>query len=77
MVFLLSSKAHARILNVDPSEALKIAGVIDFISYKDIPKGGQNCLVSPRETPTGDPDAVETIFCVDTVGSDSYNNLLC
>ncbi|XP_041351962.1 xanthine dehydrogenase/oxidase-like [Gigantopelta aegis] len=39
---VLSSKTHANIINMDASEALSIAGVVDFISVKDVP--GQNVL---------------------------------
>jgi len=38
--FVVSSKAHARLVDVDPSEALKTPGVIDFVSIKDV--GEQN-----------------------------------
>jgi len=34
-----SSKAHAKILNIDASEALKMPGVVKFLSVKDIPAG--------------------------------------
>ena len=37
LAFVLSSRAHAKLLKVDPSEALKESGVLDFISRKDIP----------------------------------------
>jgi xanthine dehydrogenase/oxidase len=36
LAFVLSSKAHAKILSVDTTEALKIEGVIDYIDHKDI-----------------------------------------
>ena len=34
--FVLSSKAHAKILNIDPSEALSSKGVVGFFCHKDI-----------------------------------------
>ena len=37
--FVNSTKAHARIVSVDPSEALKLPGVKHFISAKDVPEG--------------------------------------
>jgi xanthine dehydrogenase/oxidase len=40
LAFVMSQKAHAKILSVDSSEAVTLPGVVDFISYKDIP--GQN-----------------------------------
>jgi len=37
MAVVLSSRAHARLLDVDPSEALRLPGVVDFISHRDVP----------------------------------------
>ncbi|KAH3859136.1 hypothetical protein DPMN_101852 [Dreissena polymorpha] len=37
LAFVTSSKAHARILSVDPSEALAMPGVVDYVSHKDVP----------------------------------------
>lgn len=34
----LSTKAHAKIISIDPSEALAVEGVVAFYSAKDIPK---------------------------------------
>jgi len=34
LALVLSSKAHAKILSIDPTEALKLDGVLDFISAK-------------------------------------------
>ena len=36
LAFVLSTKAHAKILDVDTKEALKIEGVIDYIDHKDV-----------------------------------------
>ena len=36
LAFVLSTRAHAKILSVDATEALKEEGVIDFISHKDV-----------------------------------------
>ncbi|XP_030628407.1 aldehyde oxidase 6 isoform X1 [Chanos chanos] len=41
LVLVTSSKAHAKITNIDVSEALKIPGVVDVITHKDIP--GKKC----------------------------------
>ena len=35
--FVLSTEASAVIVSVDPSEALLSPGVVDYISYKDVP----------------------------------------
>ena len=32
-----STKAHAKILKVDPSEALSMPGVVSYISHEDVP----------------------------------------
>ena len=37
MVFVYSTKAHAKILAVDYSKALEMPGVKDYISHKDVP----------------------------------------
>ena len=42
MAFVISSKAHARLISVDASDALQMPGVVDFISHKDVP--GENCF---------------------------------
>ena len=50
-----STVSHAEILSIDPSEALKIPGVVDFVYWKDIP--GTNI---PGEHPANDgPDDAE------------------
>lgn len=36
LAFVLSSKAHAKILSIDPTEALKEPGVVAFFSSKDL-----------------------------------------
>ncbi|XP_060084653.1 xanthine dehydrogenase/oxidase-like [Ylistrum balloti] len=40
LAFVFSTKSHAKLINVDPSVSLTMPGVVDFISFKDIP--GQN-----------------------------------
>ncbi|KAJ8247098.1 hypothetical protein GJAV_G00258700 [Gymnothorax javanicus] len=40
LVMVTSSRAHAKIISVDESEALKIPGVISYVSARDVP--GQN-----------------------------------
>ncbi|PWN47782.1 putative xanthine dehydrogenase [Violaceomyces palustris] len=42
-----STRAHAKLIKVDPSEALKMEGVVDYISAKDIPEGGSNIWCPP------------------------------
>ncbi|CAJ0566785.1 unnamed protein product, partial [Mesorhabditis spiculigera] len=43
---VLSKEAHAEIISVDPSEALKLPGVLAYIDEKDIPAGGSNTPLS-------------------------------
>jgi len=64
MSLVLSRKAHARILNVDPSEALQLAGVHSYIGHKDVQ--GQNIC--------GNPPDDEEIFASEKV---SFMNLVC
>ena len=37
-----STKPHAKIVSVDPTAAFGLAGVIDFVSHKDVP--GKNTM---------------------------------
>ena len=34
---VLSSKAHANILGVDPTDALAMPGVVSYVDHKDVP----------------------------------------
>ena len=66
LVFVTSTKPHAKILDIDPSEALLIDGVVDFVSHKDLP---------PERNLTGIPDfsndeelfASKVVHCVGQV----------
>eukprot|EP00795_Rhopilema_esculentum_P016010 gene16010-7346_t len=66
LVFVTSTKPHAKILDIDPSEALLIDGVVDFVSHKDL---------SPERNLTGIPDfsndeelfASKVVHCVGQV----------
>ncbi|SPO26453.1 probable xanthine dehydrogenase [Ustilago trichophora] len=57
--FVLSQRAHAVLKKVDATEALRMPGVVDFITYKDIPEGGSN-IWNP-------PSMDETFFAEDKV----------
>lgn len=39
---VLSKFAHGEIINIGTKEALKVEGVVEIITYKDIPSGGKN-----------------------------------
>jgi len=69
LAHVVSTKAHARLLNVDPSEALAMSGVVDFVSYKDVP-------VNNSYSPLYLPNDEETVFAVDTVGDYLIGRLL-
>ena len=57
MSFVLSSRAHSKILRVDSSKALEITGVHGFVDYRDIP--------GDREGYIDQPFAVDTVsICV-------------
>lgn len=57
LAFVMSTKAHARLIDVDPSEALQMPGVVDYIDYKDVP--GSNAYGMEHED--------EVIFAKDEV----------
>ena len=53
MSFVLSTRAHSKIVRVDSSKALEIVGVQGYVDYRDIP---------------GDTDGyIDQPFAVDTV----------
>ncbi|KAF2089817.1 xanthine dehydrogenase/oxidase [Saccharata proteae CBS 121410] len=56
---VLSTKAHAKLLDVDPTPALDLPGVVDFVSHTDLP--------SPEANWWGAPCCDETFFAVDEV----------
>jgi len=58
---VLSSKAHARILCVDTSPAMELAGVAGWVDHHDLP--------SPEANRWGAPACDETFFAVDEVFS--------
>ena len=51
-----STKAHAEILSVDPSEALMMPGVVGYVGHEDVPGSNQTGLCMD-----------ELIFAVDKV----------
>lgn len=59
--FVLGDKVHGRIVGIDASEALKVAGVVGFFAAKDIP--GMNNFMSLSYTAFN--LEVEEIFCSD------------
>uniref|UniRef100_K1Q8Q7 Xanthine dehydrogenase n=1 Tax=Magallana gigas TaxID=29159 RepID=K1Q8Q7_MAGGI len=56
--FVLSTEANAKIQSIDPSEALKMPGVLKFIAAKDIP-GVNN--VAPAPAPAEEVLAVDKV----------------
>jgi len=58
---VVSTRSHARLVEVDPSEALAMDGVVDFISYKDVPANNNYDLLYLLK------DEEETVFAKDTV----------
>jgi xanthine dehydrogenase/oxidase len=40
LALVTSTVAHARLLEVDPSEALSLPGVVDYVDHTDVP--GEN-----------------------------------
>jgi xanthine dehydrogenase/oxidase len=45
MAFVLSTRAHAKLVKVDPSEALNLNGVVAFYDANDIP--GERRIIGP------------------------------
>lgn len=49
LALVTSTQAHAKLLKVDPTKALSMTGVVDFISHKDVP-GHNTWGVIPEES---------------------------
>ena len=47
--YVLSTKAHAKILSIDPSKALEMKGVVAFFSAKDVPKNKYSIMFEDEE----------------------------
>ena len=58
-VLVLSTKAHAKILSVDPSPALDLPGVVEWVDHHDLP--------NPEANWWGAPNCDETFFALDEV----------
>ncbi|KAF4548241.1 Xanthine dehydrogenase [Elsinoe fawcettii] len=56
---VLSTKAHAKLVDVDASAALDLPGVVDYVDYKDLPSEKANWW--------GAPNCDEVFFAVDEV----------
>jgi len=59
MAHVVSTRSHARIVNIDPSEALSMDGVVDFISHEDVPAQNNYAVITAKD---------ETVFAEDKVG---------
>ncbi|XP_048259665.1 xanthine dehydrogenase/oxidase-like [Haliotis rufescens] len=46
---VMSTRAHAKLVSVDPSEALRMRGIIDYVSLKDIPGSTTWGMIVPDE----------------------------
>lgn len=58
-VMVLSVKAHARLLDVDPSPAMDLPGVVDWVDHRDLP--------NPEANWWGAPNCDEVFFAIDEV----------
>lgn len=66
--FVLSSKAHAKILGIDTEEALHLDGVLGYVDVKDIPESGTNYpgklpfnILGPDDCPVFAEEEVEAV----------------
>ncbi|KAK9496648.1 hypothetical protein O3M35_013084 [Rhynocoris fuscipes] len=80
---VLSKKAHAKIISIDPSEALAIDGVVAFFSAKDIPKElnhfgsivqDEEVFISEKVTSQG--QSLGAIVAVDQLTAQRANKLV-
>lgn len=56
---VLSTKAHAKLINVDASPALDLPGVVEYVDHRDLP--------NPEANWWGAPNCDETFFALDEV----------
>jgi xanthine dehydrogenase/oxidase len=56
---VLSTKAHAKLIKVDPAAALELPGVVDYVDHRDLP--------NPEANWWGAPNCDETFFALDEV----------
>ena len=56
---MTSKCGHAQILDIDISEAVKVAGVVDVLTHKDIPGKNEFGMLVPDEV----------VFAVDEVSN--------
>jgi len=64
LAHVVSTRAHAHLLDVDASEALAMNGVVDFVSYKDVPAKNNYVLVYSLDNED------ETVFAKDIVSGE-------
>lgn len=60
MTFVLSQKAHALIKSIDFKPALALDGVVDVVTYRDVPEHGSNARGAHHD---------QFVFAVDEVSS--------
>ena len=63
MVLVVSTKSHAKLLSVDPSRALQMPGVVDFIDHNDVP-GNNNFGLAAQDQQVFAVDMVCYVFFV-------------
>jgi len=61
LAHVVSTRAHARLIDIDASEALAMSGVIDFISHRDVPAKNNYVLLYVLDNDE------ETVFAKDIV----------
>ena len=49
MALVTSTNAHAKILDVDTTEALRMPGVVDYISHSDVPGNNKTGFMAEDE----------------------------
>uniref|UniRef100_A0A4W3HEN0 Xanthine dehydrogenase n=1 Tax=Callorhinchus milii TaxID=7868 RepID=A0A4W3HEN0_CALMI len=74
LTLVTSAKAHARIISVDTDEALKMAGVVCFISSKDIPGSNQIKIIKSDETVFADREVTCVGHIIGAVVADTQHH---
>ena len=64
MELVTSTVAHGRLLKVDASEALKIPGVVDFVTAKDVRGENKFGVMVPDETVFAEGEVQIGLACI-------------
>ena len=69
--FVVSTQAHATLVGVDPSAALCMPGVVDYVCHKDVPGDNKTGSIIKDE----EVFATNTVRTIHAIYNSSYYNM--